>query len=97
MGNTPYLQSDSPIWQAGPIKLTIESEIKLLKKGVATLLIFIANILGYQIFGQLDLDLKLNSENGCGWIGKLSYFIREFDLGGTQRKQFSHQSGRHTS
>jgi hypothetical protein len=80
-GKYAILQSDITIWPLAD-KLTMKSELIIKEAELPPYSSYIANILGYQIdSGQLDLDLKLNSENGV-LDGNSHILLREFDLGG---------------
>lgn len=80
-GKYAILQSDITIWPLAD-KLTMKSELIIKEAELPPYSSYIANILGYQIdSGQLDLDLKLNAENGV-LDGNSHILLREFDLGG---------------
>ncbi|MDE8602682.1 DUF748 domain-containing protein [Marinomonas sp. RSW2] len=80
-GKYAILQSDITIWPLAD-KLTMKSELIIKEAELPPYSSYIANILGYQIdSGQLDLDLKLDAENGV-LDGNSHILLREFDLGG---------------
>jgi hypothetical protein len=82
-GKYSTLQSDVTIWPLAD-RLTMNSELIIREAELPPYSSYIATVLGYQIdSGQLDLDLKLNADNGV-LDGNSHILLREFDLGGRQ-------------
>ena len=82
-GKYATLQSDITVWPLAD-KLTMKSDLIIREAELPPYSSYIASVLGYQIdSGQLDLDLKLNSDSGV-LNGSSHILLREFDLGGRQ-------------
>ena len=82
-GKYSTIASDLTIWPLAD-KLTMESELVIKEAELPPYSSYIANALGYKInSGQLDLDLKLNSNDGI-LDGNSHVLLRKFDLGGRQ-------------
>ncbi|WP_421850299.1 DUF748 domain-containing protein [Marinomonas sp.] len=80
-GKYATLQSDVTIWPLAD-KLTMKSDLIVREAELPPYSSYIANVLGYQIdSGQLDLDLKLNADDGV-LDGSSHILLREFELGG---------------
>ncbi|MGJ8647115.1 MAG: DUF748 domain-containing protein [Marinomonas colpomeniae] len=80
-GKYSTLTSDVTIWPLAD-RLTMKSELVIKEAELPPYSSYIANALGYQInSGQLDLDLKLNSNDGV-LDGNSHVLLRKFELGG---------------
>ncbi|ETI62597.1 DUF748 domain-containing protein [Marinomonas profundimaris] len=91
-GKYATLQSDLTIWPLAD-RLTMKSELIIKEAELPPYSSYIANVLGYQIdSGQLDLDLKLHSDNGV-LDGNSHILLREFDLGGRKDSSTAIKAG----
>ncbi|MFI8621156.1 DUF748 domain-containing protein [Marinomonas sp. NPDC078689] len=81
-GKYTKLNGDLTIWPLAD-ELTMQSELTVSQAELPPYSPYIANVLGYQIdSGQLNLDLKLDSQQG-ELSGKSHLVLKQFDLGGT--------------
>lgn len=82
-GKYSTLDSDITIWPLADA-LTMQSTLVIKEAELPPYSSYIANALGYQIdSGQLNLDLKLNADNGV-LDGNSHVLLRQFNLGGRQ-------------
>lgn len=91
-GKYATLTSDITIWPLAD-KLTLKSDVVIREAELPPYSSYIASVLGYQIdSGQLDLDLKLNADNGV-LNGNSHIVLREFDLGGRKESSSAIKAG----
>ncbi|REG86620.1 DUF748 domain-containing protein [Marinomonas pollencensis] len=81
-GKYSTLDGDLKIWPMAD-ELTMQSELKVSQAELPPYSPYIASVLGYQIdSGQLNLDLKLDAEQG-ELSGNSHLVLKQFDLGGS--------------